>query len=85
MCFTGKGKSSPRCDICLGVGHGAGVCPFREEQEEESSLGWQTRDKGQGANAWPRCRRFNEGNYTLIFWTDPSDMPAQGAMANTQL
>ena len=66
MCFTGKGKSSPRCDICLGVGHGAGVCPFREEQEEESSLGWQTRDKGRGANAWPRCHRFNEGNYTFL-------------------
>ena len=67
MCFTGKGKNSPKCDICLGVGHGVGSCPFREEGGFEVSSGGGTRgDKGQGASQWPRCRRFNEGNCTFL-------------------
>ena len=66
MCFTGKGKSSPKCDICLEVGH-VGTCPFREEQGDESvSSGRQTRDRGQDANPWPRCCRFNKGNCKFL-------------------
>ena len=51
MCFTGKGKNSPKCDICLGVGHGVGSCPFKEEGGFEVSTGREPRgDKGQGAS-----------------------------------
>ena len=67
MCFTGKGKNSPKCDICLGIGHRVSSCPFKEKGGLEVSTGGGRRgDKGQGESQWPRCRRFNESNCTFL-------------------
>ena len=63
MCFTGKGKSSAKCDNCLGRGHLAGGCPFIAEQEAVPSPGWIPSGEG---SPWPRCRRFNEGKCTFL-------------------
>ena len=67
MSFTGKGKSSTKCDNCLGNGHVVSGCPFLMDQRPESTMGWDSYGDSVGKGGmWPRCRRFNEGKCTFL-------------------
>jgi len=62
MCFTGKAQTLGRCNFCLSKDHNLRPCPLRTEESSIELPSQEHREFSQlPSEAWPQCRRFNEG------------------------
>ena len=71
LCFTSKARTSRRCDFCFTSDqtNSPHRCPLQDEgdglsQQHNTEVVNET--SPSASNAWPRCRRFNEGRCNLL-------------------